>query len=167
LVSYEILLMLDPELAEQRQTEIVDRVKTLVEKSGGSWQQHAPWGKRRLAYEIAKKDEGVYHLVTFDAPPEAVEEIGRVLKIDDNVMRHMAVRRIEGSSTAAPALLNPEPVPAPAPVEVAPVPEAAPVAVAEPEAPAELDVDTEEDATPEPAAEADAEPTAESVQAAE
>src|SRR5947207_2879745 len=55
LVAYEILLMLDAELAEPRQAEIIDRVKTLVEKGGGSWQQHVPWGKRRLAYEIAHK----------------------------------------------------------------------------------------------------------------
>jgi small subunit ribosomal protein S6 len=157
--------MLDPELAETGQTEIVTRVRGLVEKSGGTWQQHAPWGRRRLAYEINKKDEGVYHLVTFDAPPDAVEEIGRVLKIDDNVMRHMAVRRIEGSSTAAPALLNPEPVAAPAPIEAAPL--AVAIDESEPEPVATPETDTEADAPLEPAAEADAEPTAESVQAAE
>src|SRR5205085_151494 len=79
------------------------------------WQQHVPWGKRRLAYEIGHKDEGIYHLLTFDAAPDTVEEIGRVLRIDDDVMRHMAVRRVEGSSTAAPAVLTPEPVAAPEP----------------------------------------------------
>jgi small subunit ribosomal protein S6 len=157
MVSYEILLMLDAELAEPRQTEIVDRVKALVEKGGGSWQQHVPWGKRRLAYEIKHKDEGIYHLLTFDAAPDTVEEIGRVLKIDDSVMRHMAVRRVEGSSTAAPAVLTPEPsAAAPAP---APAPAAAPVAVAEPE--------PEAAAEPAAEAEAEAEPATESVQAAE
>src|SRR3954468_3362537 len=113
--------MLDAGVAEPRQTEIVERIKSLVDTGGGSWQSHVPWGKRRLAYEIAHKDEGIYHLLTFDAEPATVEEIGRVLRIDDDVMRHMAVRRIEGSSTAAPPVIAPEPVAAPA-EERAPAP---------------------------------------------
>src|SRR3954470_16569281 len=126
--------MLDAGVAEPRQTEIVERVRTLVEQGGGSWQQHVPWGKRRLAYEIGHKDEGIYHLLTFDAAPDTVEEIGRVLRIDDDVMRHMAVRRVEGSSTAAPALHTPEPERAAAPPGAeagAPPPAAAPAAPAE------------------------------------
>jgi small subunit ribosomal protein S6 len=159
-VSYEVLLMLDAGAAEPRQAEIVDRVRSLVEKGGGTWQQHVPWGKRRLAYEIGHKDEGIYHLVTFDAAPETVEEIGRVLRIDDDVMRHMAVRRIEGSSTAAPALHTPEPdrQPEPAPAAAAPAPPAA-VPAEEPAAEAE--------AAPEAGAEVEPEPATESVQAAE
>ena len=67
MVAYEVLLMLDAGVAEPRQAEIVDRVRALVEKGGGSWQQHVPWGKRRLAYEIGHKDEGIYHLLLFTA----------------------------------------------------------------------------------------------------
>jgi small subunit ribosomal protein S6 len=174
LVAYEILLMLDADVAEARQTEIVTRVRDLVEKGGGSWLGHVPWGKRRLAYEIAHKDEGIYHLLTFDAPADTVEEIGRILRIDDDVMRHMAVRRIEGSSTAAPPVIAPErpaapadedeprtprsAVEAPAPADVEA--EAAPEADSEPAAEAPAAVE-------EPAAEAPAEAEAESVQAAE
>src|SRR3954447_25253857 len=121
--------MLDAGVAEPRQTEIVERIKSLVEQGGGSWQSHVPWGKRRLAYEIAHKDEGIYHLLTFDAEPATVEEIGCVLRIDDDVMRHMAVRRIEGSSTAAPPVIAPEPVAAPA-EERRPAPAPAPAAEA-------------------------------------
>jgi small subunit ribosomal protein S6 len=91
--AYEIMLMLDPELAEERQNEILARLRELVEKGGGSWVGHEPWGKRRLAYEIDKKDEGIYHLVHFDAEPAALDEAARVLRITDGVMRHMAVRR--------------------------------------------------------------------------
>jgi small subunit ribosomal protein S6 len=91
--AYEIMLMLDPELAEERQNEIVARLRELVEKGGGSWVGHEPWGKRRLAYEIDKKDEGIYHLVQFDAEPATLDEATRVLRISDGVMRHMAVRR--------------------------------------------------------------------------
>jgi small subunit ribosomal protein S6 len=107
--TYEILLMLDPERAEARQDEIVARTRELVEKGGGTWQSHDPWGRRRLAYPIAHKEEGVYHLVVFDAAPETLEEISRVLKIDDAVMRHMATRHIAGSRTSAPRDETPAP----------------------------------------------------------
>ena len=93
--EYEILLMLDPELAEERQEEILVRTRELVERGGGSWDRHEPWGRRKLAYEIAHKDEGVYHLVEFTAEPATLDEASRILKITDGVMRHMAVRRVQ------------------------------------------------------------------------
>ena len=102
MTKYEILLMLDPELAEERQSEIVRRVRELVERGDGTWVAHEPWGRRRLAYEIAKKTDGTYHLLHFDAQPETLDEISRVLKIDDGVMRHMPTHRIEGSRTVRP-----------------------------------------------------------------
>jgi len=102
MTSYEILLMLDPEQAEARQEEIVARAREQVEKGGGTWQSHDAWGRRRLAYPIAKKDEGVYHLLVFDADGATLDEVSRVLKIDDAVLRHMATRHIAGSRTGAP-----------------------------------------------------------------
>jgi small subunit ribosomal protein S6 len=101
MIDYEILLMLDPELPDERQTEIVTRVRENIERAGGSWGAHDVWGRRRLAYEIDHKAEGAYHLLTFDAPPEALEEVTRVLKITDGVMRHMAVRRPTRSTRPA------------------------------------------------------------------
>jgi small subunit ribosomal protein S6 len=102
LTTYEILLMLDPEQAEARQDDIVARTRDLVEKGGGTWQSHDAWGRRRLAYPIAHKEEGVYHLVVFDSEAETLTEVSRVLKIDDAVLRHMATRHIAGSRTSAP-----------------------------------------------------------------
>ena len=101
MTSYEILLMLDPELAEERQEEIVARTRELVERSGGTWGNQEVWGRRKLAYEIDHKGEGVYHLLTFDTSPETLDEISRVLKITDGVMRHMAVRQVPGSHAGA------------------------------------------------------------------
>jgi small subunit ribosomal protein S6 len=112
--TYEILLLLDPEQAEARQDDIVARARDLVEKSGGTWQSHDAWGRRRLAYPIAHKEEGVYHLVVFDAEAATLEEISRVLKIDDAVLRHMATRHIAGSRTSAPRDEAAAPVAAPA-----------------------------------------------------
>src|SRR6478609_1113223 len=100
--TYEILLMLDPEQAEARQDDIVARARDLVERSGGTWQSHDAWGRRRLAYPIAHKEEGVYHLVVFDAEAETLTEVSRVLKIEDAVLRHLATRHIAGSRTSAP-----------------------------------------------------------------
>jgi small subunit ribosomal protein S6 len=102
LTTYEILLMLDPEQAEARQEDIVARTRDLVEKGGGTWQSHDAWGRRRLAYPIGHKEEGVYHLVVFDAEAETLTEVSRVLKIEDAVLRHMATRHIAGSRTSAP-----------------------------------------------------------------
>jgi small subunit ribosomal protein S6 len=95
--EYEILLLLDPDLDEGRQDEVVQRTRELVERSGGSWDLHDVWGRRKLAYEIAHKADGNYHLLHFTCDAETLDEISRVLRIDDAVLRHMATRRIQGS----------------------------------------------------------------------
>jgi small subunit ribosomal protein S6 len=95
LTPYEILLLLDPELPDERQNEIVARTRELVERGGGIWESHDVWGRRKLSYEIQHKTDGAYHLLTFSAEPETLDEVSRVLKITDGVMRHMAVRRSE------------------------------------------------------------------------
>ncbi len=102
MIDYEILLMLDPELPDDRQGEIVTRVRESIERSGGSWGSHDVWGRRRLAYEIDHKAEGVYHLLSFGADPEALAEVSRVLKITDGVMRHLAVRRTAATGPTQP-----------------------------------------------------------------
>jgi small subunit ribosomal protein S6 len=135
--DYEIMLLLDPEVAEERGDEIIQRIRTSVEEAKGTWDGHEPWGRRRLAFEIDHKGEAVYHLLLFTCPPETLAEITRVLKITDGVMRHGAFRRVKGvghlkppSQIAAPQESAPEPSapaaprPAPAaPAEPAPVSE--------------------------------------------
>jgi small subunit ribosomal protein S6 len=101
---YEVLLMLDPELAEERQQEIIARAEEIVTKGGGVWHGNEPWGQRKLAYEIDHKGEAFYHLFTFDCEPETLDELSRVLRITDGAMRHMAVRRSKSSTAAAPAV---------------------------------------------------------------
>jgi small subunit ribosomal protein S6 len=108
--DYEILLMLDPELPEERQTQIVARAREAIERDGGRFEAHEPWGRRRLSYEIDHKGEGSYHLLTFAAEPATLAEISRVLKITDGVMRHLAVRRVQGASTRPPEPVPEEPV---------------------------------------------------------
>jgi small subunit ribosomal protein S6 len=95
--EYEILLLLDPDLDESGQSEVVQRVRELVERAGGTWDLHDAWGRRRLAYEIRHKAEGTYHLLHLTCDAATLEEISRVLRIDDRVLRHLATRRIQGS----------------------------------------------------------------------
>jgi small subunit ribosomal protein S6 len=115
--DYEVLLMLDPELAEERQAEIVARVRERVETDGGTWDTQQPWGRRRLAYEIEHKNDAYYHLLTFAAEAATLDEVSRVLKITDGVIRHLAVRRVASTGR------TPVPPPPPAPAEPVSVPE--------------------------------------------
>ena len=97
MTEYEILLLLDADLDDGRQAEVVSRVRELVERGGGSWDLHDVWGRRKLAYEIDHKTDGSYHLLHFTCEAGTLDEVSRVLRIDDAVMRHMATRRIKGS----------------------------------------------------------------------
>ena len=107
MTEYEILLLLDPDLEEARQSDVVTRARELVEKGGGTWDLHDVWGRRKLAYEIGHKGEGTYHLLQFTSDAATLDEISRVLRIDDGVMRHMATRRIEGSPVRPVAVAAP------------------------------------------------------------
>ena len=105
--EYEILLLLDPELEDERQAEVVSRTRELVESGGGTWDLHDAWGKRKLAYEIDHKGDGSYHLLHFTCHAGTLDEVSRVLRIDDAVMRHMATRRIQGSPVRPVAVAAP------------------------------------------------------------
>ena len=127
--EYEIMLLLDPDVSDERGDEIIQRIRASVEGANGTWDGHEPWGRRRLEYEIDHKSEAIYHLLLFTAPPETLAEITRVLKITDGVLRHGAFRRVKGASLKAPAQ---SPAPAPPVTETAAAAEPIAVAVAEP-----------------------------------
>ena len=111
MTDYEVLLMLDPELPEERGNEIVARVREQVEGDGGTWDAQQPWGRRRLAYEIDHKTDGVYHLLTFASEPATLDEVSRVLKITDGVMRHMPTKRLKNPGRGGPPPRDPAPEP--------------------------------------------------------
>jgi small subunit ribosomal protein S6 len=138
--DYEIMLLLDPELTDERGDEIIQRIRTSVEGANGTWDGHEPWGRRRLEYEIDHKGEAVYHLLLFTAPAETLAEITRVLKITDGVLRHGAYRRVKGASLKAPAQ-------SPAPTPTVSEPAVSEPAVSEPAAPEPVATEAE----PEPA----------------
>lgn len=90
--KYELMLIVDPEAEEARQKEIVDRLRATVEKGEGTVTGIDEWGRRKLAYDIKKRSEGVYTVVTFTATPETLSEVERVLKITDEVLRFKTLR---------------------------------------------------------------------------
>src|SRR5580692_12495924 len=95
--------MLDVELPEERADEVIARVRERVETDGGRWDGHEPWGRRKLAYEIDHKTDGVYHLLLFTAAPATLAEVSRVLKITEGVVRHLAVNRVHVTHAKAAA----------------------------------------------------------------
>lgn len=117
--EYEIMLLLDPELTEEKANDVVQRIRDSVEGAGGSWDGHEPWGRRRLAYEIGHTGEAVYHLLLFTTTTEALDEITRVLKITDGVVRHGAYRRVKGSAHQKAPAQVPVSAPSSAPAESA------------------------------------------------
>jgi small subunit ribosomal protein S6 len=100
--EYEIMLLLDPELPEGRHEEIVARTRELIEKGGGRWNGQDAWGRRRLAYEIDHKEEAVYHVLFFSVEPETLEEVSRILRITEGVVRHGVFRRAKKAAPVGP-----------------------------------------------------------------
>jgi small subunit ribosomal protein S6 len=89
---YELMLVLRPDVADDRSQAVIDRTTRQVVASGGQIVKVAPWGRRRLAYAIDRHREGSYHIVLFDAPGEAVAELERGLLITEEVLRHLVTR---------------------------------------------------------------------------
>jgi len=69
---YEIMLLIEPEVAEERHTEIIERTKATVTGAGGTWEGVDPWGKRKLAYEINHITDAFYYVLTFEATAAAL-----------------------------------------------------------------------------------------------
>ena len=89
---YELMLVLRPDVADDRSQAVIDRTTRQIVTSGGQIVKVAPWGRRRLAYPIDRHREGSYHIVLFDAPGEAVVELERGLLITEEVLRHLVTR---------------------------------------------------------------------------
>jgi len=100
------MLILNPAVEADRQSEIIDRLRATVEQNSGRVVGIDDWGKRKLAYEIAGNSEGLYSVITFTASPQTVAEVERVLRITDDVVRFMTVR-LDSSATQAPSAAQP------------------------------------------------------------
>jgi small subunit ribosomal protein S6 len=89
---YELMLIVRPDVPDDKAQAVIDRTTRQIVASGGQIVKVAPWGRRRLAYQIDRFREGSYHIVLFEAPGGALDELERTLHITDEVLRHLVTR---------------------------------------------------------------------------
>ena len=90
--QYEVMVILDPDLDERTVAPSLDTYLNVVRQTGGSVENVDIWGKRRLAYEINKKSEGIYAVIDMTAEPAAVKELDRQLTLNESVVRTKVIR---------------------------------------------------------------------------
>ncbi|HHZ16409.1 MAG TPA: 30S ribosomal protein S6 [Peptococcaceae bacterium] len=91
--NYEMVFILSPELDEEKLGATVEKVTNLINNNGGEVVKQDNWGKKHLAYEIKDRHEGYYYLVEFKGTPATAKELDRVLKITEEVLRFLIVRK--------------------------------------------------------------------------
>ena len=104
---YEIMIIFDPELEEAKVGPTLDRFFKIVTDAGGTVERRDVWGKRRLAYDILKRSEGIYAVINFTASPDAAKELDRVLNLAETVLRTKLLRAEASVAVEAP---EPQPV---------------------------------------------------------
>lgn len=99
--QYEMMVILDPEIDERTVAPSLDKFLNVIRNDGGNIENVDIWGRRRLAYEIQKKNEGIYAVVNFTANPAATQELDRQLKLSEAVMRTKVLRAEEAVARVA------------------------------------------------------------------
>lgn len=109
--DYEVLYIVRADIDDDKVQDAVKRVNTLIERSGGTADRTNVWGKRKLAYEVKHQKDGAYVLQDFQIEPDRVPELEAALKITEEVLRHLIVRKPEKAAVAvaAPAAVAPAP----------------------------------------------------------
>ena len=97
---YELMLVIRPDVADDKSQALVDRTTRQIVGAGGQIVKVAPWGRRRLAYPIDRHREGSYQIILFESPPEAISETEHTLLITEEVLRHL-ITRVERPIKAA------------------------------------------------------------------
>ncbi|MEZ7172448.1 30S ribosomal protein S6 [Sporosarcina sp. OR05] len=90
--KYEIMYIIRPTLEDEAKKALINRFDEILTSNGAEIIESKEWGKRRLAYEIDDLREGFYQLVTANATTEAIDEFNRLANINEEIIRHMAVR---------------------------------------------------------------------------
>ena len=90
--TYEAMLIVIPELDEEQVENTVGRFRTIIERTGGAAGEPNHWGRRKLAYEIDHRTEGFYVVMEFTAGERTLVELKRILRVSDDVLRHMVVK---------------------------------------------------------------------------
>ena len=90
--AYEVMVILDPDLEERTVAPSLDTFLNVIRNGGGTVEKVDVWGRRRLSYEIDKKPEGIYAVVTLNAEPATVKELDRQLSLNESVLRTKVLR---------------------------------------------------------------------------
>jgi small subunit ribosomal protein S6 len=90
--TYEVMLIVIPELDEEQVESTISRFRTIIERTGGEVLDLNQWGKRRLAYEIDHRSDGYYAVMHFTVGERTLAELKRILRVSDDVLRHMIVK---------------------------------------------------------------------------
>ena len=101
--QYELMVILDPEIDERTVAPSLDKFLNVIRNDGGTIDSVDIWGRRRLAYEINKKTEGIYAVVNFTSTSAATVELDRQLSLSEAVMRTKVLRAEEGIAQIAAA----------------------------------------------------------------
>ena len=99
--QYELMVILNPEIDERQVGANLDKFLKVITTDGGTIENIDIWGKRRLAYEIQKKNEGIYAVVNFTATAETTQELDRQLNLSEQVMRTKVLRAEEAIAMIA------------------------------------------------------------------
>jgi small subunit ribosomal protein S6 len=95
---YDLMVMLDPDAPEERRSEILGGIETMVQSGGGTMVGHHDWGVRRIAFEIKHRPEAAYHLYQFEMDSnETLERLNHNLRIADGVLRFRIIRLKPGT----------------------------------------------------------------------
>ena len=89
--KYEVMFIAKP-LEDAEVDPIAEFVSNLIKKNGGNVEKVDRWGKRHLAYPVKKQADGNYVLINFEADPDVIKEIDRVMKIQDDILKHLIVK---------------------------------------------------------------------------
>ena len=101
--QYELMVILDPEIDERTVAPSLDKFLNVIRNDGGTIEKVDIWGKRRMAYEINKKNEGIYAVVNFTSNSAATVELDRQLSLSEAVMRTKVLRADEAIAQVAAA----------------------------------------------------------------
>ncbi|SEJ56117.1 small subunit ribosomal protein S6 [Bhargavaea ginsengi] len=93
--KYEVMYIIQPKIEDEAKKALVERFDGILTSEGAEIIESKEWGKRRLAYEINDFREGIYHIVKTNAPATAIDEFTRLANINEDIIRHIAVREDE------------------------------------------------------------------------
>jgi small subunit ribosomal protein S6 len=100
--AYDLMVLIDPDIAEERRSAILSDIKRQIDSGDGELKGDADWGVRKLAYEIDHRPEAYYHLFQLEAAPELLSQLEHSLAIDDGVLRHRILRLPKGVPETTP-----------------------------------------------------------------